>query len=156
MKYAKNTEVSAEKSRAEIEKTLTRYGAVAFGYAWEGTYAIVMFQMHQRRLKFVLPMPDKSAREFTHTPGKGLRRHPDDAHREWEQATRQRWRALLIAIKAKLEAVECGITTFEEEFMAHIVLPSGQTVGDWMSPQIEKSYETGVMPPMMLSLPAPK
>lgn len=29
MKYAANTEVSADRSRAEIEKTLTKYGATA-------------------------------------------------------------------------------------------------------------------------------
>ena len=31
-KYAENTEVSQEKSRAEIETTLRRYGAEAFSY----------------------------------------------------------------------------------------------------------------------------
>ena len=41
---------------------------------------------------------------------------------------RQRWRALNLAIKAKLEAVESGIVTFDQEFLAHIVGPSGQTV----------------------------
>ena len=32
-----------------------------------------------------------------------------------------------------------GITNFEEEFLAHIVLPNGKgTVGDWLMPQIDK------------------
>lgn len=35
------------------------------------------------------------------------------------------------AIKAKLEAIECGPTTFEEEFLAHTVLPNSKgTEGD--------------------------
>ena len=55
-------------------------------------------------------------------------------------------------IKAKLEAVETGITEFEDEFLAHIVLPNGQTAGHWMRPQIAKAYESGSMPPL---LPAP-
>ncbi|EGQ63115.1 hypothetical protein GGI1_17183 [Acidithiobacillus sp. GGI-221] len=37
--------------------------------------------------------------------------------------------------------------------MAHIVLPSGETVGHWMRPQIESSYQSGVMPPL---LPVPQ
>lgn len=35
MTYADNTSVSVEKSRGEIERTLGRYGATAFGYMTE-------------------------------------------------------------------------------------------------------------------------
>ncbi len=52
-----------------------------------------------------------------------------------------RWLALVI--KAKLEAVESGITMFEEEFLAHIVLPDGKTAGEHVIPAIESSYQTG-------------
>lgn len=55
------------------------------------------------------------------------------------------------SIVAKLEAVEAGITEFEDEFLAHIVLPSGNTVGNWVRPQIAKSYATGEMPLMLPS-----
>ena len=35
--------------------------------------------------------------------------------------------------------IERGITTFEEEFPAHIVLSNGKgTVGDWLLPHIDK------------------
>jgi hypothetical protein len=44
----------------------------------------------------------------------------------------------------------CHITTVEEEFLAHIVLPNGKgTVGDWLMPQIDKAYESGKMPPLL-------
>jgi len=71
----------------------------------------------------------------------------------WEQACRQRWRALNLAILAKLEAVEAGITTFEEEFLAHLVLPNGKTVGQWAVPAVGKALSDGKMPPL-LSLPS--
>lgn len=71
----------------------------------------------------------------------------------YEQAVKQRWRALALVIKAKLEAVEAGITIFEDEFLAHIVLPNGQTAGEYMVPQIEAAYETGKMPAMLPQLP---
>jgi hypothetical protein len=148
-KYAESTSVSSEKSRMEIEKTLNRYGAGGFIYGWQGNSAVVAFEMSNRRIKFILPLPDKTSREITHTAGRGFKRSPEDAQNAWEQAGRQRWRALALAIKAKLEAVESGIATFEEEFMAHIVLPSGQTVGAWMAPQIESAYQNKKMPPLL-------
>jgi hypothetical protein len=52
-------------------------------------------------------------------------------------------------IKAKLEAVQAGIVTFEEEFLAHILLPSGETVGEWATPQLEDIYEAGGMPEVL-------
>lgn len=152
-RYAENTSVPVERSRAEIERTLQRYGATGFMYGWQGTRAAVQFDMNSRRIRFELPLPDPKAREFTHTPSRGTARSATQAHEAWEQACRQRWRALSLAIKAKLEAVECGITDFESEFLAHIVLPSGERVGQWMLPQVAAAYESGRMPPM---LPAPE
>jgi hypothetical protein len=58
-----------------------------------------------------------------------------------------------LAVKAKLEVVESGISTFEDEFMPHIVLPSGQTVSEWMGPQITAAYLSGLMPPMLPYMP---
>lgn len=58
------------------------------------------------------------------------------AHQAWEQACRQRWRALSLCIKAKLEAVAAGITTFEHEFLAHFLTGDGRTVGDHIIPQL--------------------
>jgi hypothetical protein len=71
-----------------------------------------------------------------------------------EQEERQKYRALLLVIKAKLESVESEIETFEQAFLAHLALPgsSTQTVGEWLTPQIEKAYREGSMP-MLLSGP---
>lgn len=152
-RYAEDTSVSADRSRAEIERILQRYGASAFSYGWEGNQAAIAFKAQNRLIRFLLPLPDKDAHEFQFTPAKRQRRTPEQAQAAWEQATRQRWRALALAIKAKLEAVEAGITTFEDEFLAHIVLPSGQSVGQWLSPQLEAAYQSGRMPPL---LPGPR
>lgn len=149
-KFAKETTVSSEKSRAEIERTLNRYGASHFAYGSAPDRAMVGFQACNRRVKFELPMPNPFAREFTHTPSRDIERNDKERLNAWEQACRQRWRALLLVIKAKLEAVDAGITTFEEEFLAHIVLPDGRTVGAYMLPSIGEAYETGRMPPLQL------
>ncbi len=147
-RYAESTSVPADRSRNEIERTLQRYGAESFAYGWEGQQAVIMFAAHGRRIRFVLPLPDRSDEEFTMTPT-GRERTEKAASGVWEQACRQSWRALALVVKAKLEAVEARITTFENEFLAHTVLPSGQTVGDWVAPSIDNAYLTGKMPPML-------
>lgn len=147
-RYAAETSVSQDRSRAEIEATLKRYGATSFMYASEQTTAMIGFRISDRMVKFVLPMPDPKSREFTHH-SRG-QRTPDAALKAWEQAGRQRWRALALVIKAKLEAVAAGITTIEDEFLAHTVLPDGSTVGQFMQPQLAIAYEQGSMPTTLL------
>jgi hypothetical protein len=148
-RYAEHTEVPSDRSRAEIERTLRRYGASAFAYGWDALCATVMFELADRRIRFRLPMPDRNDREFTHTPSRGTRRSEEAIDAAWEQAQRQRWRALALVIKAKLEAVAAEITTVEQEFLAHIVLPDGSTVGDWAKPQLAIAYQRNTMPALM-------
>lgn len=134
-RFAASTSVSAEQTRTEIERTLTRYGATAFAFYSSNGRAMIAFEATKRRVMFDLPLPTELK---------------DESRRA--QATRQRWRALLLVIKAKLEAVESKITTFEDEFMAHIVMPDGKTVATHLRPRIAQAYETGHMLPL---LPAP-
>ena len=157
--YAATTSVSVEKSRAEIENILARYGAGQFGYATDSDrgLATIQFTANDRHIRFVLQLPKRNDKQFWYTPAGRKRLTPQKQVEAWEQACRQRWRALALAIKAKLEAVECGIAEFEEEFMANIVLPNGQTVGGMMRPQIAHAYMTGETPPGIAGLlPAPK
>jgi len=151
-KYAEDTQVTADRSRTEIERTLQRYGADGFMYGWEGNRAVVAFRAHGKMLRFIVPLPERNAQEFTRTPT-GRRRTGHSEQEAYEQAVRQRWRALALVIKAKLEAVECGIETFEQAFLANILLPDGQTVGQWMVPQVEQAYLTGKMPALLPLLP---
>ena len=155
-RYASQTQVSPDRSRGEIERVLQRYGATQFVYGWEESSAVIGFRADNRNIRFVVPLPDRNADEFTLTPGRKYERHPDDAHKAWEQAVKQRWRALALAIKAKLETVESGIATFEDEFLSYIVLPGGETMGQWSRPQIEQAYASGKMPSMLPALPSGK
>lgn len=153
-RYASGTSVSSQASRQEIERILERYGADQFMYGWQENSAVVAFRAHDRRIRFILPLPDKNERRFTeHSRGQ---RTVEAALKEWEQATRQRWRALALVIKAKLEAVESGISEFEDEFLANIMLPDGHTVGEFMRPQVAEAYRIGTMPALLPMLPAPE
>jgi hypothetical protein len=56
-------------------------------------------------------------------------------------------------VRAKLEAVQSGITTLEREFLSDIVMPNNQTVSQWLAPQLDAAYQSGRMPPL---LPGPQ
>lgn len=152
MSYAAKTTVTPERSRAELEQILKRYGASAFGYGYEGDLAVVTFRAHERIIRFTVTVPPLT--EFRYTSGAawevGARSRTAAQQRSArEQAERQRWRALCLVVKAKLEAVESGVTSFENEFLAHVLLPGGTTVGEWAVPQLELVYETGDMPSLL-------
>lgn len=144
--YAKNTNVSSDLSRLEIERVLIKYGAEGFAYATINGRAMIGFNMDGRQVRFVLPLPEKADYALTPT---GRTRSENSQYEAWEQDCRQRWRALKLVIQAKLEAVECGISVFEDEFMANIVLPNGETVGDFVRPQIGEVYRSGGMPALL-------
>lgn len=147
--FAESTTVDSTRSRGEIERTLARYKATSFAYGWDQNSAMVGFVANGRQVRFTLPLPDRNSREFTHTPARNTRRSPAQTEAAYEQAVRQRWRALALVIKAKLEAVEAGIVTFDEEFAMHYMLPDGRTVGQWVTPQIDRVYETNTMPALL-------
>jgi hypothetical protein len=141
-KYAADTEVPADRSRGEIERIVSRFGADSFAYGWEGRTAVIGFRLQARQYRFDLPLPDANAREFRLSPT-GRARTPKAAEEAYAQAVRQRWRALALIVKAKFAAVEAGISTIEREFLAQVVLPDGRTVGDHTTPAIAEAYETG-------------
>lgn len=148
--YARDTSVSVDRSKAEIERTLSRYGAEAFAYAAKETAAMVEFQLSGKRIRFIMPTPARSDQRFTHYSRKGspyrYERSESQSQAAYDQELRRRWRALALVIKAKLEAVASEITTLEQEFLAHIVLPGGRTVGDMMIPRIDEAYASGKVP----------
>lgn len=145
--YASTTTVSSESSRNEIERTLRRYGADDFAYMSGSGRAVIAFVAKERQVRFVLTLPDPKDREFTqHSRGA---RTASAAESAYEQAVRQKWRALALMVKAKLEGVESGIVTFEQEFLPHIILPGGKTVYESVAGGIESAYLTGNVTPLL-------
>lgn len=130
-KFAVDTKVPVQQTRAEIEAALTRFGATSFAYAMREKAATIMFEHQERRIRFDLPLPADT------TEAKTAKIH------------RERWRALFLSIKAKLVSVDTDIETFEEAFLAHVVLADGSTVGQMARPAIEQQYKTGKMVPLL-------
>lgn len=131
MAYAEKTTVPVSKTRIEIEELIRKHGAGQFISGYSGNKVMIGFTAAGRQVRFIVEIPS----------GKN--------QRDMEQLERQRWRALLLVIKAKFEAIDSGVSCFDDEFLAHIVLPDGQTAGQWIQPQIDAAYETGNMPAML-------
>lgn len=130
MAFAEGTSVPVPRTRGEIEGLVAKYGADRFASGWDSDgKAAISFAAHGRLVRFVLALPtDEVAKKKT--PRRYEWQTVTDAQwRKWKDAeTRRLWRCLLLAIKAKLEVVESGIATFDEEFLAHIVTPENVTV----------------------------
>lgn len=134
-RYAAETEVPVEKSKRVIEDLLKAHKAEQFHSGWDAERDIIEFGWQGKQIRFVLPRPQ--AKDFRISP-RGRARTQTQQRQAMEQADRQRWRALYLVVRAKLEAVEAGIAIFEEEFMAFIVIPGqNRTVGEILVPRIQ-------------------
>jgi len=117
-------------------------------YAWQGQRAVLAFTMEGRAVRLSVPMPDRSSSNITYTKS-GDQRSDTDIQKAYDQATRQVWRAVLLIVKGKLEAIETGIVSFDEEFMPHIVMPDGRTMSETVLPAMQRSLEEDSAPPML-------
>jgi hypothetical protein len=146
--FAEGTDVPVERSRAELETLLHKHGATSIGMLRDNDGVLVVFEMKGRRVKQTIVNPDP--KDHLVTEGIERRRSPEQVQAAVDNELKRRWRALLLIVKAKLELIASGGSTFEVEFLAHTMLPNGQTVGEVMIPRIAKSYADGTMPPLRL------
>jgi hypothetical protein len=174
-RYAEGTSVSVDRSRAEAEKTLARYGAIGFMYGREERPEVLRLRKeHGSWCDIVVgrqsPNPPRctcgATREIARAVAiLGFKMKLDGAERQVrlevpmpheietgnkksaEAAERQRWRALVLVLKAKLEAVASGISTVDAEFMAAVVMPNGMTLGQAILPRLTEVVTTGRLLP---------
>lgn len=142
MAYAANTEIPFERSISEIIGLLRKTGADQIGQMESRDTFTLQFTMSDRMIRFRVhfPTPEQIAKTL------GPRQ---DVHRATEQWRRQRGRALLLVIKAKLESVESDVESFEQAFLANVVLADGSTLYERVQEPIALEYQTG-KPNMML------
>lgn len=156
MTYAAKTEVSVEKTRMELDTLLQKNGASQrmMGTDDELGVAFVAFTIARRQVRLRVPLPKLDEVRASSARPPGFWKRPEDRKEAWfreqlEQRQRSRWRALLLLVKAKLEAVELGVSTIEREFLADISLPDGRSVHQALAQDIESAYLTGTMPPLL-------
>lgn len=146
MPYAQNTTVPASKSQAEIQALLEKHECGNYGFIRQDGALVVMFDLSNRRIRFTLKLP--ALKDFRMTASQKTRTKASQES-AYDQEVRRLYRALLLTIKAKLESVESGIETFEDAFLAQIVLPSGETMSEWSTPQIAAAYSGQPMQKML-------
>jgi hypothetical protein len=138
--YAEGTSVDTGQSRLEIERLLQRAECSHVGVMHEPGKAIVYFQRKGWAVQMSIPIPQPED-----APQKiGGRYFPTDAQkRGWaEQKAKERWRQLLLVLKAKFTALEQGVETFEQSFLAHLVV-GGIHLGDRLLPLVREAQEKG-------------
>jgi hypothetical protein len=125
-RYAEDTKVPVTRSILHIEKELKRYGADGFMHGYDGNDAKLSFKWNGRVVLMRLVLPED------------------------EKGRRQRYRTLLLSVKSRLACIECGVETFEEAFMAHLVLPDGSTLGDRWAGEYKALVDGGGKLPKMI------
>lgn len=119
MAYAERTQVPFTKSITDIMAMLRKAGAIQVGQMEEDNRLTIMFGMQDRRVRF------RVAWENT------------------EASKRQRARALLLVVKAKLESIASEVETFEQAFLANIVMADDRTVYERVNTDLALEYRGG-------------
>lgn len=165
-RFAEGTSVPVSRSREELQRVLERAGALEIAFATgAGGRARCAFRLKSSGLLIALEVPPVDALSFEPSNRDArrwevnLRRyvHADGGRLQGlvDGELRRRWRALLLVVKAKLEAIASGISTFEGEFMAGIVLGNGRTLEAELRPRLRELAESGSVPSLLPSGAAP-
>ena len=142
--YATGTIVSYEKSVNDIRRLLMAAGATHYAFGEDPERAMVQFGLHGLHYRFEVRRPtwDDLIDRYERTSRVDK---PKAIDAEW----RRRWRARFLWVKAQLEFAEVEPKEFSRAMLAHLVLPDGQTLGQWSVPQVEAMYSDGKMPPLL-------
>lgn len=140
MAYAEETKVPLEKSIAEAVALLRKHGAARIAQYEEPDSFQIQFEMQDRQVRFKIGLVTEWK-----GPVSGRNGHAINVKAKIEQHNRQRGRALLLVIKAKLESIESGVETFEQSFLAQIVTANGRTVHERIEDQISDEYRSGAV-----------
>lgn len=152
MPYAHGTTTTIAESKQEIGRILTRYKAGVPIFHEEETVHHLQFSIGKRPILINLPVPPPLGPASKYYNNAERAKHVA-LRAKRDKEVQRRYRALALVLKAKLEAVESGIATVEQEFLSDLLLPNGQRVGDAVGEQLVRVYEqhAGV-----IALPAPR
>jgi hypothetical protein len=155
--YASGTTVSAEKSRLELEGLLAKHGATQRAVFTDDARGIVAiaFVIADHKYRLDVPLPNRSdysrPKKWPHGwQSWSLARREQWAEGQCAQAQRERWRAVVLACKAKLELVRLGVSTIEREFLADLVLPDGKTASETLGEYMRGILANGYRAPLAL------
>lgn len=135
-RYAKTTAVPLTRSKAQIEKVLCDFGIEEMFWGTSPRGYGIGFKYNGIVYKRNVTMP---------------KRNDFSTQQKYEQAVRQRWRILYMSLKMKLEEIEEGSISFEDQFLAMMSLPNGSTVADFMKlPENMALLQKSEMPKLLM------
>ena len=123
-RYAAGTSVPVERSRAELDTLLGKHGATSRIIGMEDEpgkprAALVGFKLGPHSFKLLVPLAGLN----------GFDKHMTKAaHARCNARDRERWRLIILLVKAKLEAIRLGVSTAEREFMPDLIIDGGRTL----------------------------
>jgi len=101
-KYAINTETSVDKSKTDISRLLSRYGATTTSINETQQFALVAAEIHGVQIRIRLDLPQKNDPNITMTPQKRYRSKPA-REKEYQRAIKSTWRALFMILNSRLK-----------------------------------------------------
>lgn len=121
-RYAEGTEVSVDKSLAEIRSHMNRWGAEGFMHSEDPDTGNVRlgFRLRGAFYRFDLPTPSRA---------KFSGRFADT---QYQAEIRRRWRVLAAFTKAQLFGIEEGLIGAEKALLPFRVLAGGDTLSELM------------------------
>lgn len=144
--FAKHTDVPVERSKIELERLIGAMGATDY-MPYTGEQGEKIF-FKVRGILIRMEIPSINPDRFAKTPT-GRERTLSQIQKLVQEERKRLWRALILMVKGKWEAIQEGITTIENEFLPHMMLPNKQTVQEFLGPQLDSLLKTGKMLPML-------
>lgn len=127
-KYARNTDVPVRNTKMHIEKLLIDWGIQEFFFGTSPRGEGIGFKYKNNVYRISVPVPEDGS----------------------EQTKRQMWRILFMSLKMKLEEIDAGLITFDDQFLSQKALPDGSTVGEFMKlPENIALLQQSQMPKML-------
>lgn len=119
-----DTEVPVERSQREIRAMLRRYGADQFALGETAEHAEIAFRWRAMAVRMrvpIRPMTEDAARAYAKSRKRGAAKILEQ---RLEMEERRVWRVLYWLLKGRMEAIESGVETFEQAFLAHLLDPA--------------------------------
>jgi hypothetical protein len=124
-----STTTSGEKALGEIQKVLLKFGCNKFGNFtdYEAGTVTIQFEWNGRQVSFPASFKGYAAAYLKEKPYSSRMRCTRAEHeaKALDQGSIAVYSILRDWIKAQVTAVETGLISFEEVFMAHVILPNG-------------------------------
>ena len=148
-KFAEDTIVTVERSQEEAKKLLRKYGADQIRVTEASDHTRLEFRLSEWVIRFDVSAPDPGDTSLEYTRS-GQWRPVSQRAAARQREYQRRFRALILRLKAKLEAVSSDDVLVTEEFLGQIVIgPQGETIAELVVHQLEEAKQTGRVPELL-------